>query len=136
MKTLTQPSIPPARSYPSLVAFYNARPDRLASREQDVGLWWRDGADGPLHRAAWVEQTGELYLVRLCAPEQGGGAVEVLARIDDAERLERTLAGWRERCGEPDSLRWLRSRTTLGVLVRRAARASEPRPHAPLGSAA
>ena len=59
-----------------------------------MGLWWRDRADGLLHRAAWVSDTGELYLVRLGPVEEGGGEVE----------------GWREQCGGPRSLTWLRER--------------------------
>jgi len=96
--------------YRSMARFYAADPRRRASRERDVGLWWRDAADGPLHRAAWVCDTGELYLVRLGPSEDGGGEVELLARVDDGERLERALAGWRERCGAPRSLSWLRER--------------------------
>jgi hypothetical protein len=96
--------------YPTLVAFYSADPARLDSRERDVGLWWRSGKDGPMHRAAWVEDTGELYVVRLGPASEGGGAVEVIARAPDAERLERALSGWRERCGMPGSLQWLRVR--------------------------
>ncbi len=137
MKPLSQQQVrTPALSYPSLAAFYNDEPARLSSRERDVGLWWREAADGPLHRAAWVEQTGELYLVRLGPPEEGGGCVEVLARVGDAERLERMLAGWRERCGEEGSLRWLRARSRLGVLPRRSGRSGRPRPPAPVGAAA
>jgi hypothetical protein len=99
-----------AGRYPSLESFYSADPRRGRSREQDVGLWWREEADGPLHRAAWVNDTGELYLARL-GPEDGeDGRVEVLARIEDYERLESAFAGWRERCGEPRSLSWLRER--------------------------
>jgi hypothetical protein len=48
--------------------------------------------------------------VRLGPDTDGGGRVEVLANLDDQERLESTLAGWRERCGEPRSLSWLRER--------------------------
>ena len=96
--------------YRSMARFYAADPRRRASRERDVGLWWRDAADGPLHRAAWVCDTGELYLVRLGPSEEGGGEVEVLATVADGDRLERALEGWRERCGAPRSLTWLRER--------------------------
>jgi hypothetical protein len=99
-----------SKRYASLTAFYRADSRRVQSRERDVGLWWRDDAHGPLHRAAWVSDTGELYLVRLGPTEQGGGRVEVLATVADRERLESMLEGWRERCGEPRSLAWLRGR--------------------------
>jgi hypothetical protein len=95
--------------YRSLSNFYNADPRRIHSREQDVGLWWREDADGPLHRAAWVSDTGELYLVRLGPVEEGGGVVEVLG-VAERERLESVLAGWRKQCGGPRSLEWLRAR--------------------------
>ena len=111
-----------AQCYPSLVAFYRADPARLESRERDIGLWWRAGADGPMHRAAWVEDTGELYLVRLGPAADGGGAVEVMARVADPDRLEGALRGWRERCGMPGSLQWLRTR------VARLGRAGGPAP--------
>ncbi len=100
----------PGPRYPSLSSFYLADQRRVASREVDVGLWWREGADGALHRAAWVRDTGELYLVRLGSPADGGGAVELLATVADEERLQRALRGWRERCGQADSLSWLRER--------------------------
>jgi hypothetical protein len=96
--------------YGSLANFYKADTRRLRSRERDVGLWWRDDVGGPLHRAAWVAETGELYLVRLGPPDAGGGEVEVLAIVRDRASLERALAGWRERCGERRSLGWLRER--------------------------
>lgn len=109
----------PTARYDSLQSFYTADQRRVQSRERDVGLWWRESADGPLHRAAWVRDTGELYLVRLGPPEQGGGRVEVLATIHEHEQLEQALAGWRKRCGEPESLAWLRERARgLGGRVR------------------
>ena len=98
------------RRYPSLVAFYNAEPRRVSSREMDVGLCWRQDQDGPLHRAAWIQETGELYLVRSGPPAEGGGGVEVLASTATRERLDEVLGGWREQCGEPRSLQWLRAR--------------------------
>ncbi len=114
--------------YDSLSSFYNADRRRLHSRERDVGLWWREDVGGPLHRAAWVADTGELYLVRLGPEDEGGGEVEVLARVGERERLERALRGWRERCGERRSLAWLRAR---------AARLSDaPAPAVPAASGA
>jgi hypothetical protein len=110
-----------AKRYETLTAFYRADPRRVQSRERDVGLWWREDVRGPLHRAAWVSETGELYLVRLGPPEQGGGRVEVLATVVEQERLESVLEGWRERCGEPRSLTWLRQRAAqLGGRARAA----------------
>lgn len=107
----------PAQRYPSLVAFYSADPARLTSRERDVGLWWRSDDESPMHRAAWVQDTGELYLVRLGPAADGGGGVEVIARVSDADALENALRGWRERCGTPGSLQWLRVRAArLGRL--------------------
>jgi hypothetical protein len=96
--------------YPTLASFYSADRRRIDSREVDVGLWWREDAAGPMHRAAWVQDTGELYLVRLGPVAGGGGAVELLANVADEEQLERLLGDWRERCGAPRSLTWLRER--------------------------
>jgi len=107
--------------YRSLADFYTADPRRIESRELDVGLWWREAADGPLHRAAWVADTGELYLGRLGSPDEGGGRVEVLVTIADVERLESLLEGWRERCGEARSLSWLRARAVAPRELARAA---------------
>lgn len=103
----------PRERYKSLARFYNADERRIRSRELDVGLWWREAIDGPLHRAAWISETGELYLVRLGAEADGGGRVEVLASVAERELLERVLAGWREQCGQPQSLTWLRERASL-----------------------
>jgi hypothetical protein len=100
------------KRYRSLSGFYIDDPRRESSAERDIGLWWREGADGPLHRAAWVKETGELYLVRLGPPEQGGGEVELLATVADRARLDDALRGWRERCGERRSLAWLRARAS------------------------
>jgi hypothetical protein len=110
--------------YSSLSAFYTADQRRVESKEADVGLWWREAADGPLHRAAWVKDTGELYLTRLGPAEQGGGEVEVLAVLDDEQYLRSVLRGWRQQCGRPGSLAWLRERAER---VGRRARAAHLR---------
>jgi hypothetical protein len=96
--------------YPTLSSFYLADQRRVVSREVDIGLWWRDGEEGALHRAAWIRDTGELYLVRLGPTDEGGGHVEVLATVTEERRLQRALEGWRDTCGQADSLAWLRAR--------------------------
>jgi hypothetical protein len=96
-------------TYGSLGAFIYGRRQRLYSRERDVGLRWRDG--GALYRAAWIEDTGELYLVQLGPPHEGGGHVELLAAGVAIEDLEDAVSGWREAQDDGDrSLDWLRDR--------------------------
>jgi len=121
----------PRERYRSLASFYTADERRIHSRELDVGLWWRDEAEGPLHRAAWVSETGELYLVRLGPVAEGGGSVEMLGRVEDPERLETALDGWRERCGEPGSLGWLRERVALRLPANVDDALARPRESAP-----
>jgi hypothetical protein len=121
-----RPAIPRSGGYRSLANFYTADERRIHSREFDMGLWWRDGADGPLHRAAWINDTGELYLVRLGPESEGGGRVEVLATVADRARIESLLEGWRERCGELRSLSWLRRRAARGSAAARTRMARQP----------
>ncbi|MEA2209455.1 MAG: hypothetical protein QOF54_1932 [Solirubrobacteraceae bacterium] len=120
--SITRPRATRKTRYGSLSSFYLADPRRVRSRERDIGLWWREDLDGPLHRAAWVTDTGELYLVRLGPADAGGGEVELLAVVADREQLERALTGWRERCGDRRSLAWLRTRarTLAGAGAARA----------------
>jgi hypothetical protein len=41
--------------------------------------------------------------------------------VEDRERLESVLVGWREQCGSPNSLTWLRERAAvLGQRMRAA----------------
>jgi len=96
--------------YPSLAAFYADDARRAASRERDVGLFWR-GRGGATYRAAWVQATGELYLLEHGRPHCRGGSLQVLGRFGAGE-LERTLAGWRDECGRARSLDWLLDQTS------------------------
>jgi hypothetical protein len=99
-----------AQSYPSLDAFYAADRRRRHSRERDVGLIWR-GARGATFRAAWVQETGEVYLYRHGHPTDGGGTVDVLARRFGLGALQAALRGFRDVCGRPGSLDWFLDRT-------------------------
>jgi hypothetical protein len=110
MTTLSRALADRGNRYQSLSNFYRADSRRRSSREQDVGLWWRVGAYGPVYRAAWVRETGELYITRLGALQDGGGEVVVLGRARDRGELEEALEGWQDVCPQPDSMTWLRHR--------------------------
>jgi hypothetical protein len=99
-----------ANRYQSLRNFYLADHRRRTSPERDVGLWWRVGVHGPIYRAAWVRETGELYVTRLGPPRDGSGEVVVLGRARDRGQLEDALQGWQDVCPLPDSMTWLRHR--------------------------
>jgi hypothetical protein len=92
--------------YPSLESFYAADRRRRHSRERDFGLMWR-GARGATYRAAWVQETGELYVFMHGHPTDGGGTVDVLARRFGLGELHAVLFGYADVCGRPGSLTWL-----------------------------
>jgi hypothetical protein len=100
---------PIARTYLSLGAFYASNPARRGSRERDVGLFWRS-RNGPSFRAAWVRDTGELYLFQHALGGRGGGSVHLLTPTMDEAELDRRLAGWQAVCGREGSLEWLLAR--------------------------
>ena len=97
------------QSFPSLQAFYGADRRRLRSRERDVGLMWRLG-DRLSFRAAWVQETGEVYLFRHGRPVDGGGTVDLLARRFGLGELQAALRGFQDVCGRPGSLLWFLDR--------------------------
>jgi hypothetical protein len=127
-------------TYLSLGAFYGADKRRDISREHDVGLWWLgDDWHAPRFRAAWVAQTGELYLMQH-EGTPGGGRVDVVATATSLDEVDRRLEGWRDVVGDWGSLRWLVERLGPDVpaRVRRAAGlagdAPEPRFARPVAS--
>jgi hypothetical protein len=132
MSSLTRTLADRANRYQSLSNFYRADCRRRASREQDVGLWWRVGAHGPIYRAAWVRETGELYVTRLGALQHGGREVLVLGRARDRDELDAALEGWQDVCPQPDSMTWLQHRATRLEAPEKPAPslAGEPKPHA------
>jgi len=102
---------PIARTYISLAAFYASDPARRRSRERDIGLWWRSRR-GPTYRAAWVQDTGEVYLVQHGLTGHGGGSVHLVAEPLSLDELERRIAGWKDVVGTPGSFEWLQLRLT------------------------
>jgi hypothetical protein len=96
---------PIARTYLSLPAFY-ADPRRRDSRERDFGLLWRS-TRGPTYRAAWIQDTGELYLFQHAHTGAGSGAVHLVSGGFEAAELDALLDEWRDRVGRDGSLEWL-----------------------------
>ena len=102
-------------TYLSLGAFYAADKRRDISREHDLGLWWLgDDWHAPRFRAAWVAQTGELYLMQH-EGTPGGGRVDVVATASSLEEIEEP----------PGRLARRRRRVGLGALAARPPRPPE-----------
>jgi hypothetical protein len=123
--SLSSQSVNPAARYRSLNSFYSADSRRRASHERDIGLWWRVGAHGPVYRAAWVRETGELYVTRLGRVQHGKAEVVVLGHVQSGGDLEKVLDGWQDACPQPDSMTWLRRRA-----ARLAPQGKPAQPHA------
>lgn len=119
-----------APTFLSLGAFYAADKRRDISREHDLGLWWLgDDWHAPRFRAAWVAETGEMYVMQH-EGTAGGGHVDIVA-TGTLEELEARLEGWRDMVGEWGSLRWLLERLgpdVPGRLLHAAGMTSEPEP--------
>jgi hypothetical protein len=98
-----------AQSHPSLEAFYAADRRRRHSRERDVGLFWR-GRGASTFRAAWIQETGEVYLFRHGLPADGGGTVDLVERRFGLGELHTAIRGYGEICGRRDSLAWFLDR--------------------------
>ena len=102
---------PIRETYLSLAAFYASDSVRRRSRERDIGLFWR-AQRGPSFRAAWVQDTGEVYLFQHALGGRGGGSVHLLGATFTHDELDRRLVGWQDVCGRPGSLDWLLERLT------------------------
>jgi hypothetical protein len=103
--------------------FYDENEARRESAEHEFGDQWTDAA-GTNYELAWVEATGELYL--MMEPEAsitedafgdyttgqavGGLEVRVIATVSTIQELEERLTGWEEASEVPNSLAWLATR--------------------------
>jgi hypothetical protein len=110
--------------------FYDADERRRRSPELELGSDWHD-QHGVRYELSWVEDTGELYVMREPVPvetidpfggihvvgarsvdeaEVQGMSVAVVGSVATREELERAVAGWEEAMGRPDSVAWLVAR--------------------------
>ncbi len=104
--------------------FYEADERRRQSAEVEIGTEWRD-AHGVRYELNWIEDTGELYIMREPVPpmwedpfggiyvEHGAHAsvdeitVAVIAHIESREELEAVVRGWSAEMSKPNSIQWL-----------------------------
>ena len=118
--------------------FYDADPRRRESPEIELGRDWRD-RDGVRYEVSWVQETGELYVMREPVPsgwadpfggihvagarsvdekEVEGMTLAVLCKIETQEELERILEGWEQAMHGPNGVQWLADRLRQeGVLA-------------------
>jgi hypothetical protein len=112
--------------------FYDDDERRRASAEIEFGGEWLDHA-GVRFSLSWVEDTGELYVMREpAAPEwedpfggihvhvkdapTSGMEVVVLGVVGDRAAVEHALTGWEQEVGKPGSVHWLRDHlVTAGI---------------------
>jgi hypothetical protein len=103
--------------------FYAADERRRHSAELEFGRDWTDA--GRRCEVSWVEDTGELYLMREPDPGVIGDAfgdmrvlpvsehdlgVEVLGVIEGRDAISAVLSGWEQQMPKPDGVAWLRDR--------------------------
>jgi hypothetical protein len=108
-------------------AFYDADPRRRSSVEVEFGQDWRD-AHGVRYELSWIEDTGELYVMREPVPsgwatpfggvhvygahsadekELEAMSVAVIAVVPTREEVEKLLDGWQQAIESPDSVAWI-----------------------------
>jgi len=107
--------------------FYDADERRRRSAEVEFGRDWTDD-HGIRHELSWVEDTGELYVLREPVPhsyadpfggihysgshdeddsEVEGMTVVVVGHADSRDAIEAALDGWEDAIAASDSVLWL-----------------------------
>jgi hypothetical protein len=106
-----------------LEEFYAADERRRRSTELEFGRDWND--ENGRWGVSWIEDTGELYLMREPSTGVWGDAfgdmrampvsehaldVDVLGVVPGRSAVESVMSGWEETMPEPDGIAWLRDR--------------------------
>ncbi|MHB8320266.1 MAG: hypothetical protein ACYDEP_13750 [Acidimicrobiales bacterium] len=104
--------------------FYDEDERRRASAEIQLGTEWRDGS-GVRYELNWVEDTGELYIMREPVPHEwedpfggihvnasekapvDGMTVEIVAKIASRAELDEILSGWETTMASQNGVSWL-----------------------------
>jgi hypothetical protein len=114
--------------------FYDGDARRRPSAEVELGTEWRD-VHGARYEVNWIEDTGELYVMREPVPHirQGpfGGqrysmgpdeeqkmTVHVVAQIDSLDSVHKILDGWPGAMASDGGAEWLADRLrSAGLLI-------------------
>jgi hypothetical protein len=114
--------------------FYDGDARRRPSAEIELGTDWHD-THGTRYELNWVEDTGELYVMREPVPhvvedpfgglhtsmrssEEAKMTVHVVAQIASHDELEKILAGWPEAMSGDGGAEWLAERLrAAGVAI-------------------
>jgi len=103
--------------------FYSADERRRHSAELEFGRDWSDA--GRRCEVSWVEDTGELYLMREPDGDVVGDAfgdmvvrhvsehdleVEVVGVVPGRDAIGAVMSGWEQQMPKPDGVAWLRDR--------------------------
>jgi len=106
--------------------FYDADSRRRPSAEIELGTDWTD-VDGTRYEVNWLEDTGELYVMREPVPhiradpfggqrysmgdfEEAEMTVQVVAQITSLADVHRILDGWQEAMAGDGGAEWLAER--------------------------
>jgi hypothetical protein len=106
--------------------FYDADSRRRPSAEIELGTDWAD-VDGTRYEVNWLEDTGELYVMREPVPhiradpfggqrysmgdfEEAEMTVQVVANIASSADLHRILDGWQTAMAGGEGAEWLAER--------------------------
>lgn len=93
------------RRFRTIGEYYADDPDRERSGEVDYGVQWVEArTTWPNYRVSWIENTGEIYAVKLTDHTP----VEILGWAASRDEAERLLDGWAEQF--PNTLAWARAR--------------------------
>jgi hypothetical protein len=117
--------------------FYDADPRRRSSPELELGRDWHD-AHGIRYELSWIEDTGELYVVREPVPagwatpfggihvrhahstdeqEIEGMTVAVLGVVPTRAEIDSVVSGWEDVMSRPNSVDWLVGRLRQAGLL-------------------
>lgn len=113
--------------------FYDADERRRRSEEIELGTDWYDAA-GTRYELSWVEDTGELYVMRepnaQFATDPFGDlyeshlpedelSVAVVGWIRERAGVEAVLSGWEQEMGKPNAVAWLAQRLSDAKVPRK-----------------